>query len=672
MSVSRISLVLIAAIICLAAPVSANTVTIDEMIAEYVDTSGSYVAYLSSIVGGGGNYDIVGIGLAETELFPELSYLVIDTPGDWGYWRDDKSYMSLGRHEIQYQFGGEYHDGVVYVSRISNLVGAVTTTRYTVFFGDWEIGELAGVQVIELPFIYFNGTTRDCSIQGDTMPVVPMVAGAGPGSRCQMPYNTPAHAITYTWASSLPWKNRISIHSTDMEIPGYQIDLYRRIDGNPYSSTLTITRPDNLTYFTSSRHGIDESHWAPASDVCAVSILSPSGVTYSYPLLSSDPTLPTGGRYQFHIPTIDSSSAYPVLWAGDPFTVTFDCSDTDFADIDFISYTFGDSEYYRTNQQSGDGSWAAYKRTNGNWYQYDESTYEFSIPRTAAQARAHAFPGPIGNDNTYKFLGVARAGIGNEVCDQTTHIRVDGPPVPPDASWTGLRYFVVHAATGDLLMRPAQISIYHPNGTEIVSTSTSSGWDEIRIPRPDPWDPAIRYTITADVADYEQIDDVYIWPFAIYPGYEIAEIKMRSIGAPGDPENGLLQFYIRDQATGRPIPAARINVGGTIKITNNQGSTSLELPGNRTYAYRIEADGYLSVSDDIYLPANNSATVQLSLIHPAEVTPGPTSDPGGLGDRTSHRDATRATLESIYGVVPGFVILVMCMLLLTIVRRGGR
>ncbi len=439
-----------------------------------------------------------------------------------------------------------------------------------------------------------------------------------------------------------------------------ELSLIRNIDGRAYASSLYVNTPVQ-TYSTGTvlQTNDVQINYISGSPI-DIGIKSASGVWYNRTFVSpTDPGDPgdPGAHYQFSIPSIQPGSAVPVLWTGDPFTVTFDCSSEAFADVDFISYTFGSPEYYRTNQQSGDGSWSAYKRVGADWFEYNHDTYEFSIPSSAAQARAHTFPGPrLGpdDDNAYKFLGVARAGLGNEVCDQTTYVRVDGPPVAPDASWTGLRVYLWDASSGDLIGQTAQISILHPSGTEIAAASTSNGWVELKIPRPDPWDPSFRYRVQATVSGYQQTDDVYVLPLAIYPAYEVAEVRLYPDSAgPDDPGAGILQFYISDQATGRPIPGARLEVRGPtgpahLKIVNNQGTARLELPGNLTYSYRIEADGYAGISGTIYLTAGGTSTVRQGLTTGWPTDPPTTPPTGGIPDEDDDSDGF--LVQSVRGI----------------------
>ncbi len=616
-------------------PAVSAEIIIDEQLREYVDTSST--ANLEC----GGNY--CGghpriLRFKAIENYPELSYIVVDIPNAGPY------DVPLGRSEFTYYFNGKNRPGVIYKSQSTNFLGVITNCKLTLFLNDWDIGELSGPQTIELPFYkdrdYWVGTAKSTK----TTPVYLHAEG-------YTKYGITG-TTTYTVASSIPWKNDIKVSNTSNEISGYDITLTRTIDDKPYTSTLEISKNSDLIYF-SNYHGTFEELWFPKTDINNIAITSPSGQIYSYLLDGDTPGDPgdpgdPGAQYQFSIPSIQPGSAVPVLWTGDPFTVTFDCSSEAFADVDFISYTFGSPEYYRTNQQSGDGSWSAYKRVGADWFEYNHDTYEFSIPSSAAQARAHTFPGPrLGpdDDNAYKFLGVARAGLGNEVCDQTTYVRVDGPPVAPDASWTGLRVYLWDASSGDLIGQTAQISILHPSGTEIAAASTSNGWVELKIPRPDPWDPSFRYRVQATVSGYQQTDDVYVLPLAIYPAYEVAEVRLYPDSAgPDDPGAGILQFYISDQATGRPIPGARLEVRGPtgpahLKIVNNQGTARLELPGNLTYSYRIEADGYAGISGTIYLTAGGTSTVRQGLTTGWPTDPPHTQPPGGIPDEDDDSDS---------------------------------
>ncbi len=263
--------------------VSASELILDENLYESVDTSNSYT-YGVDFSAYGANYPITGIRLKDIAKFAEFSYLVIDASGDNGYWREDESYINEGRYDITYEFDGLSHDGAVYVNRYTNLFGTVTLTRYTVFFGEWSIGELTGAQIIDFPFIYYNKSSRDSLGANYDIGLVSEQGGCGFAPHKSTP-------ITFTHASGIPWKNKLMVSEESGLIPGYRINLTRTFDGKPYSSILEISKDSDVVYF-SNKHGTFEDLWFPKTDINKINITSPSEQVYSYSLDAGDPGEP--------------------------------------------------------------------------------------------------------------------------------------------------------------------------------------------------------------------------------------------------------------------------------------------------------------------------------------------------------------------------------------------
>ncbi len=421
-----------------------------------------------------------------------------------------------------------------------------------------------------------------------------------------------------------------------------QIEIIRTGLGSEFyvRSKILCYDENNTIVYESGISGANQTFYFPADttnrivlvpekdDFAAVSLYTMSG-----PDDPDDPGQPAG-NYKFTVSSAEPDSYYPVIKTGEDFTVSFEATDS-LDSITHIFYTLGDTEFFKSNQEFGEGYTRFFKKVDGSWFKYNDDNYDFDIPSTLEEATFQTFGGPSGKDNTWKLLGVAKAGNANIVCDQTTHIQVEGKPIPEDQSKTGIRVYLLDAKTDAAIGKNAHIIVKNPFGEIVAEADTYKGFHDFIVDRPDPFNPNYKYEVSATIDGYTQKQPVFVLPLAIYPAYEIANIYFDLPIIPDAPEDGFIQFYVHTP-NGLPIKDARIwmkNAEGRewLRITNEQGSTGFPMPKNATYTYRTESDIYRTLTGSITLTSDYDV-VRLTLIGLESPTtpyvPTPTKKPG--------------------------------------------
>ena len=271
----------------LVAPVAAESeIVVDEDLFEFVDFS---IGETTQPTGDGFTYNndpIKVIRIKDITHFKELSSIVVSVAENGGQWGNG-TIMETGRHDFTYSFNGKTRPGVVYVERFTNVGGTVTQSRFTIFLNDWDIGELTGEQSITLPFSiqYEVGQNRGGGIWRDSSLEI-MFTGYRYGF---VEYNQVPKYVRpkVSYSGGVPWRNHLTITKVAegdyAQVPGFSIDLARRIYDLPYTSTLSVLS-NSATVFTSTKNGIDESLWYAQTSITDINITSPSGKTYSFPL----------------------------------------------------------------------------------------------------------------------------------------------------------------------------------------------------------------------------------------------------------------------------------------------------------------------------------------------------------------------------------------------------
>ncbi len=210
----------------------------------------------------------------------DLCYIIVDIEGDRGHWLDDSAYMESGVHYFSYTYCGNTRPGVVYVSRSTNVLGSITATHFTIFLNEWDIGDATGTQLVYLPFYVFWGMFSD-KVNSDypDVYIASVTAESQDTQGRKLPGIRSAPCKTICVSGSY-WENRLKVDRSDI---GYNVNLERIIPGNPYkhASTIYLNLSDDIVYH---EYGIENLVlWYPDIDI--ISIISPQGKTYTFPLV---------------------------------------------------------------------------------------------------------------------------------------------------------------------------------------------------------------------------------------------------------------------------------------------------------------------------------------------------------------------------------------------------
>lgn len=311
--ISLIALILAA----LVPAVSALEVIYDEDLYEYVDTSNSGVL--------SGKRDYIGSDYhyAQHIVFKDitkaqtLNYLVIEVSGSKGKWSNGTAIQD-GRYDFTYHFNGKDRPGVLYLNRKTDITGKVTSTQFTIFLNDWDIGDLIGKQVIEMPFDF--GAYDRCytgNMQTDTNVYICYRSGS---SEKYLSMD-----VKVTESTGITWKHHVKVEEGSTS---YYININGFIDGHRYTSTVTLTK-DGEIYSKFTNPGNDLFRGYLKTEINHLTITSPSGAEYVFPLFGSvtpgEPTLRTGSVTMTHVdgtPITGFSVTAVNAYTGESYTVS--------------------------------------------------------------------------------------------------------------------------------------------------------------------------------------------------------------------------------------------------------------------------------------------------------------------------------------------------------------
>ena len=194
--------------------------------------------------------------------------------------------LTEGSHPFTYVLNGVTQSGTCHVDLSRNILGAVTSTKISLFFDDFDIGDLTGAQEITLDIVFLNVNKGNTAISNpDNINILPM----GKGDVYQI-LRYAGIPLTTTISSGILWDNEISI--SEISPSDLQISLKREYDPKYFKSTLIISdNDDNIIYESTENSNVDVVF--PAKFVNTVNITSPSGRSYVYPIVIGAPTTNT-------------------------------------------------------------------------------------------------------------------------------------------------------------------------------------------------------------------------------------------------------------------------------------------------------------------------------------------------------------------------------------------
>lgn len=195
--------------------VSAETI-IDETFTIDIDTSYSHSFPRASVVYK--QLDVNKIRFWHIEDFTQVYYVDIVGYPQGGSWPDN-AFLPEGRHETTYTLGGQTKDAVIYVTKARNPLGAEISTKFTIFFDDWDIGELVGAQDVTLGIpLFHSASTYAATSKSDTVQLYGSSDGNNNGVQAK-------YDLLVT--SALTWKNHLEVTLNDDK--AYEISLNRNL-----------------------------------------------------------------------------------------------------------------------------------------------------------------------------------------------------------------------------------------------------------------------------------------------------------------------------------------------------------------------------------------------------------------------------------------------------------
>jgi hypothetical protein len=261
---------LIILLVAIISPASAETV-IDDVLTDYTDTSSSYIYPAGT--NNDGKATINSFYIAESALCNSLGYVYFEVQRDQygsvkGTWNNGSA-IREGRHDIEYRVDGISYPGVLYYETPTNLLGQIKSDRYTLFLNEWN-STYTGPKSVNLPFYMARNAYRS-SLSYTPTNATQNIRLSDPLKYCKV-------AVSY--ASGIQWKNRIVV---EKDLYGYEIELFRTIEGIPYKSTIQFAK-NGEDIFTSTKTG---GYWIYPylyDQIDEINVTSPSGRSFVYPL----------------------------------------------------------------------------------------------------------------------------------------------------------------------------------------------------------------------------------------------------------------------------------------------------------------------------------------------------------------------------------------------------
>lgn len=617
-------------LLALVPAVSANEIVYDENLIEYSDTSKSGTQYYKNFVRIGSGY-LNHIGFKDITKAHTLHYLIFELNGDRGTWENGTK-ITDGRHDFTYTFNGKERPGVLYITRKTNILGQVTSTVFTVFLNDWDIGDLTGEQSVHMPFYFYQGSIVHASLDSNTNT---FLWGDG----------YPEMGIKITEVTAVTWKHHLTVEQDSIS---YYITIDGDIDGKYYTSEVEFLK--NGEVFTSFANAGKELYFIyPKQNIDLIKIISPyTDKVYSYPLESDTPgeptpTLRTGAvtMTDHNGTTISNFEVKAVnYYTGEEYTVS---TDTDVAVITLPM----DRTISLRNPQTG---------------QYEDVPVGYYLF--------------YGYKSGYKMTneeGIRISVMPEEY--QGSYQLCDIIVTSEDGYLTGKHQFQIRSRADLRILQTGTISAQSATTGEWFNTTVVDGIATLILP----------YDTSDSISPY--VGNYYV--YATSPGYipseygtqisvrpttqsEIRSILLTPIG--GIPEAGNVTLRIQVISdSGQGIPNAEILIDGIdgtgwevwdTYTTSSSGYLEVSVYENSTYDIIVYATGYydsgtrIEVSDidpqliTFKLYPTGAPTLTPTPQPTGWVTPPPTTQPPGIPDEDD--DSEGFLMEAIRGISKAF------------------
>ena len=576
-------------ICCIASSVSAEII-IDEEISEYEDTGGTRT--LVSEAGSFATSTLSRLYFYNIANHPDTKYIIVTFSGNKA---------AEGRYPITYTLNGRTHDAVKYVTHYKDIFGTVTSTRFEIFFDDWDIGTLTGTQYVTFSEGLFNIATHDT-----------VTASAG-----NLVWLSPATnrrftgTYTITVVSIKEWRNHLTV--SDYPLNSYEIELQRVYGGKSYASTLAVLKDGTTKFSNGDTDDLRMVYLQSEIDEITVN----SGVkTYSWPLDSGTDT-PTLSTFTLALSPNSTTVNTPVTATLAPLAdapryseITYGITDPS-GNVEFETFALNSSDW-TTWQHYNKTSWTNEASTETAAHNPTFTPTSAGTWTVSATVRDRQPPG------TGEALGSVSASC--EISRAAGNVDVAISIYDGASSSTPLLYGV-GVLVEDLTT----------NGTVLLDTreyrldgwtGTTNGRVTVQAPL------GHQIHVTAQKQGYvTRAQTEYVQPTAVPLNQMPVSIILSPATTPG-PEQVYLTVLVTDLRS-QPIQGASVIAAGKAGSTGAQGTCRLSVPQNQTISWTVRADGYHGASGIATpLDANSQMTVQLQ---PTTIPTTPGETPGGPG-----------------------------------------
>lgn len=512
-----------------------------------------------------------------------------------------------GRYEITYTLGSVTKPAVMYISASRNLLGSITSFRYTVFFEDWDIGDLTGVQDVKL-----NKSLGTYAIRkGPPSGWGGFIAKYSPGAPGVTYYAPPVIAHDVVISSQNAFENQLVV---DLENGLYNVQIFRYLGGNYYKSTLNVKNNDTIVY--SNSENIDKSVFFDKGEINRIDLTAPDGVIYTYSLSSVPPDDTPG-------------TGYPILRTG---TVTMtDHNGTTITGFEVTAINAYTDQSYNV---STDTDVAVMTLPM-------ERTITIRNPQTGVYEEA-----PVGY---YLFYGQSPGykmlyedGIQVAVMPEKygSYQLCDIGVTSESGYLTGQHKFQIRSRSDNTVLQTGTVSAKSATTGDWYNTTVSGGIATLILP----YDTsntqsqyAGNYYVYATSPGYEDSDygtQIVVMPHTVSETNLILLTPIGGIPTPGNVTLRIQAFseYGPGVANASIFIAGVVGAGSDVWNTYTASSTgylAVSVPGNSTYDIVASAEGYYDSARRIEVFTEDPGLIEMKLYLSGPPTLEPTPQPTG-------------------------------------------
>ena len=598
MKVSYLLLISLLVVGALLVPAVSAEEVLNERIDAFVDTSATVKNEYGSYVG---QAAINTVRFNQIENHRQVNYVILN-----GKELPEGTFPTEGRYEITYTLGGVTKPAVMYISASRNILGSITSFRYTVFFEDWDIGALTGAQEVTL-----NKSLGTYRIRkGPPSGWGGFIAKYYPGAPGVIYYAPPVMAHDVIISSQNAFENQIVV---DLENGLYNIQIFRYLGGKYYKSTLNVKNNDTIVY--SNSENIDKSVFFDEGEINQIDLTSPDGVIYTYSLSSEPPDTP--------------GTDQPVMRTG---TVTM---------TDHNGTTITGFNVTAVNHYTGEEYTVATETDVAVITLPMERTITIRNPQTGVYEEA-----PIGY---YRFYGQAPGykmlnedGIKVSVMPEKygSYQLCDILVTSESGPLTGKHKFQIRSRSDNSILQTGTVSAKSATTGEWYNTTVSGGIASLILPY-DTSNPISQYAgnyyVYATSPGYYDSDygtQIVVMPHTVS---EINTILLTPIGGIPPAGNVTLQIqafseYGPGVANASIFIAGVLGAGSDVWNTYTASSTgylAVSVPGNSTYDIVASAEGYYDSARRIEVFTEAPGLIEMKLYLSGAPTVEPTTQPTG-------------------------------------------